>query len=151
MSSDALSKLALRQQLDLESPTRPSCSVQGPFLFGNDTDSVDVATRVAMTKFFSSDNLFGNFENHTRTLRLYPRPIVTIQAQQLLNSRTKVNRLVEKPKLSLSPQYGVWKLQFNKFFPKVHFHFCHSFTCLCTHKIEMRKIGDGNENFSRNM
>ena len=107
MSSDALSKLALRQQLDLESPTRPSCSVQGPFLFGNDTDSVDVATRVAMTKFFSSDNLFGNFENHTRTLRLYPRPIVTIQAQQLLNSRTKVNRLVEKPKLSLSPHWGM--------------------------------------------
>ena len=54
MSSDALSKLALRQQLELESPTRPTCSVQGPFLFGNDTDSVDVATRVAMAKFFNS-------------------------------------------------------------------------------------------------
>ena len=118
MSSDALSKLALRQQLDLESPTRPSCSVQGPFLFGNDTDSVDVATRVAMTKFFSSDNLFGNFENHTRTLRLYPRPIVTIQAQQLLNSRTKVNRLVKNQHFLFPHNMGYENYNLTTFFLK---------------------------------
>ena len=88
MSAETLSKLAHQQQLELESPVRgPSY----PFLFGNDVDSVDVATRVAMVKFFHSPNLFGDFGRDIRTLRLYPRPIVTIQLQPLLNSRQKLS------------------------------------------------------------
>ena len=88
MSAETLSKLAHQQQLELESPVRGPAY---PFLFGNDVDSVDVATRVAMVKFFHSPNLFGDFSRDTRTLRLYPRPIVTIQLQSLLNSRQKLS------------------------------------------------------------
>ena len=75
MTPESLSRLAERQQLELESPTKPSFY---PFLFGNDVDSVDVATRVAMVKFFHSPNILADFTKHTRTLRLYPR-YVSIQ------------------------------------------------------------------------
>ena len=88
MSAETLSKLAKQQQMELDSPTKPCTGY--PFLFGNDIDSVDVATRVAMVKFFTSPNILGDFERHTRTLRLYPRPIVSIQMQSLLNSRVKL-------------------------------------------------------------
>lgn len=40
-----------------------------PFVFGSDVDSVDIATRVAIVKFFNSQNLLANFTEHTRTLR----------------------------------------------------------------------------------
>ena len=43
------------------------------------SDSVDVATRVAMVRFFNSPNVLANFAEHTRTLRLYPRPVVAFQ------------------------------------------------------------------------
>lgn len=86
MTAESLTKLAERQQLELESPTKPSFY---PFLFGNDVDSVDVATRVAMVKFFHSPNILADFSKYTRTLRLYPRPIVTLQLHQLLKSRAK--------------------------------------------------------------
>ena len=99
MSAEMLSKLAEHQQMDLESPTKANLSY--PLLFGNDVDSVDVAIRCelnsnlwfietnfdphlgAMVKFFHSPNLLADFQRHTRTLRLYPRPIVTIQSQQV--------------------------------------------------------------------
>ena len=42
MSSDALSKLALRQQLELESPTRSTCTVQG---------SVEVPSMIQLSYF----------------------------------------------------------------------------------------------------
>ena len=45
------------------------------------SDSVDVATRVAMVRFFNSPNVLANFAEHTRTLRLYPRPVVAFQVQ----------------------------------------------------------------------
>ncbi len=95
MSAETLSRLAeQQQQLELDSPTsRPSFH---PFVFGNDTDSVDVATRVAMVKFFCSASLFANFEQHTRTLRLYPRPIVSIQMQSFLNSRSKSSAFINE-------------------------------------------------------
>ncbi|XP_043268147.1 MAP kinase-activating death domain protein isoform X4 [Venturia canescens] len=58
-----------------------------PFIYGNDVDSVDVATRVAMVRFFNSQNLLANFTEHTRTLRLYPRPVVAFQINSFLHSR----------------------------------------------------------------
>ena len=58
-----------------------------PFIYGNDLDSVDVATRVAMVRFFNSQNLLANFTEHTRTLRLYPRPVVAFQINSFLHSR----------------------------------------------------------------
>ena len=93
MSPDSISRLAERQhQLAMESPIKPSYF---PFLFGNDVDSVDVATRVAMVRFYNSSNLLADFNKHTRTLRLYPRPIVTLQIHQLLKSRVKNSAFME--------------------------------------------------------
>ncbi|XP_064633994.1 MAP kinase-activating death domain protein-like isoform X3 [Lineus longissimus] len=58
-----------------------------PLIYGNDVDSVDVATRVAMVRFFNSPNILGNFCEHTRTLRLYPRPVVAFQFFSFMKSR----------------------------------------------------------------
>ncbi|KAK3590549.1 hypothetical protein CHS0354_023617 [Potamilus streckersoni] len=69
---------------------RESFSLQtgfNPLIYGNDVDSVDVATRVAMVRFFNSPNTLGNFSEHTRTLRLYPRPVVAFQLYSFLKSR----------------------------------------------------------------
>jgi hypothetical protein len=52
-----------------------------------DGDEIDVAARVAMIKFFNSPNIFADFSEHTRTLRLYPRPVVALQAESFLRSR----------------------------------------------------------------
>ena len=59
-----------------------------PFIFGNDVDSVDVATRAAMVRFFNSPNVLAHITEHTRTLRLHPRPVVAFQAMSFLASRT---------------------------------------------------------------
>lgn len=56
---------------------------------GNDVDSVDIATRVAMVRFFNSQNVLANFTEHTRTLRLYPRPVVAFQINSFLRSRPR--------------------------------------------------------------
>ncbi|XP_066959648.1 MAP kinase-activating death domain protein isoform X25 [Macrobrachium rosenbergii] len=60
-----------------------------PFIYGNDVDSVDIATRVAMVRFFNSQNILANFTEHTRTLRLYPRPVVAFQINSFLRSRPR--------------------------------------------------------------
>jgi hypothetical protein len=57
------------------------------FIYGNDVDSVDVATRVAMVRFFNSSNILGNFNEHTRTLRLHPRAVVAFQYSSFIRSR----------------------------------------------------------------
>ncbi|XP_062537080.1 MAP kinase-activating death domain protein isoform X2 [Armigeres subalbatus] len=62
-----------------------------PFLYGTDVDSVDVATRVAMVRFFNSQNTLANFTEHTRTLRLYPRPVVAFQINSFLRSRPRAS------------------------------------------------------------
>ena len=41
----------------------------------NDVDCVDIAARVAMVNFFNSPNILQNFTEHTRTIKLYPRPV----------------------------------------------------------------------------
>jgi hypothetical protein len=58
-----------------------------PFIYGNDIDSVDIATRVAMVRFFNSPNILGNFNEHTRTLRLHPRAVVAFQYTSFIRSR----------------------------------------------------------------
>lgn len=72
-------------------PDEPTSSATGfnPFIYGNDVDSVDVATRVAMVRFFNSPNLLADFSEHTRTLRLYPRPVVAFQTNSFLRSRPR--------------------------------------------------------------
>eukprot|EP00094_Tigriopus_californicus_P007677 TCALIF_07393-PA protein Name:"Similar to rab3-GEF MAP kinase-activating death domain protein (Drosophila melanogaster)" AED:0.23 eAED:0.14 QI:0/0.48/0.46/0.88/0.96/0.96/26/0/2175 len=71
----------------------PVCGYN-PFIYGNDVDSVDVATRIAMIRFFYSGNMLAHFSEHTRTLRLYPRPIVAFQVSSFLKSRTKLSPFI---------------------------------------------------------
>ncbi|XP_023247845.1 MAP kinase-activating death domain protein [Copidosoma floridanum] len=71
-------------------------SLNNPFVYGNDVDSVDVATRVAMVRFFNSQNLLANFTEHTRTLRLYPRPVVAFQINSFLRSRPRASQFLDK-------------------------------------------------------
>ena len=73
----------LRAGKDLEQ----SESYGSSLVFGNDADSVDIAARVALVKFFNSPNVLANFSEHTRTLRLYPRPVVAFQTNSFLRSR----------------------------------------------------------------
>lgn len=63
-------------------------------IFGNDVDSVDIATRVAMVRFFNSQNVLANFSEHTRTLRLYPRPVVAFQINSFLRSRPRASEFL---------------------------------------------------------
>lgn len=67
-----------------------------PFIYGSDVDSVDVATRVAMVRFFNSQNTLANFAEHTRTLRLYPRPVVAFQINSFLRSRPRASTYLNK-------------------------------------------------------
>ena len=49
-------------------------SVKESYIYGSDVDSVDVATRVALIRFFDSPGVLKGCNKHMRTLRLYPRP-----------------------------------------------------------------------------
>ncbi|KRY48408.1 MAP kinase-activating death domain protein, partial [Trichinella britovi] len=53
-----------------------------------DPDEIDINLRIAMVRFFNSPNILGNFSEHTRTLRLYPRPVVALLPDSLIKSRT---------------------------------------------------------------
>ncbi|ETN71365.1 DENN domain protein [Necator americanus] len=59
-----------------------------------DADIVDVSCRVSMVKFFNSPNVFGDFSEHTRTLRLYPRPVVALQSESFLRSRPQCTQFI---------------------------------------------------------
>ncbi|XP_053207796.1 MAP kinase-activating death domain protein-like isoform X2 [Panonychus citri] len=76
------------------SPSSTSSSQR--IIFGNDVDSVDVATRVAMIRFFNSSSLLANFTEHTRTIKLYPRPVVAFQINSFLQSRPKPSVFLQK-------------------------------------------------------
>ncbi|XP_033095553.1 MAP kinase-activating death domain protein-like isoform X4 [Anneissia japonica] len=65
-------------------------------IFGTDVASVDVATRVAIVKFFMSPNVIANHNEHTRTLRLHPRPVVAFQVKNFLESRPKKTEFIDK-------------------------------------------------------
>ncbi|XP_064482372.1 MAP kinase-activating death domain protein-like [Ornithodoros turicata] len=65
----------------------PTSGCFNPLIYGNDVDSVDVATRIAMVRFFNSGGVLAHFMEHTRTLRLYPRPVVAFQVNSFLHSR----------------------------------------------------------------
>lgn len=67
-----------------------------PLIYGNDVDSVDIATRVAMVRFFNSQNSLANFTEHTRTLRLYPRPVVAFQINSFLRSRPRASNFLNR-------------------------------------------------------
>nr|XP_033784545.1 MAP kinase-activating death domain protein isoform X4 [Geotrypetes seraphini] len=93
-----------------------------PLIYGNDVDSVDVATRVAMVRFFNSANVLQGFQMHTRTLRLFPRPVVAFQANSFLASRPKPSSFVEKLSRTQAVEYfGEWSLNpTNYAFQRIH-------------------------------
>ena len=68
--------------------------LSGSLVYGNDVDAVDIAVRVAMVKFFSSPNVLGGIKEHTRTLRLFSRPVVAIQTGHFLRSRPELSEFV---------------------------------------------------------
>ncbi|KAL5007708.1 hypothetical protein ScPMuIL_016514 [Solemya velum] len=83
-----------------------------PLIYGNDVDSVDVATRVAMVRFFNSPNVLGNFSEHTRTLRLYPRPVVAFQMHSFLKSRPFRTHFTSRLARTQAVEYfGEWSLR----------------------------------------
>lgn len=79
---DALSSMTINLQ-----STEPS---------SGDIDTVDIATRVAMVKFYNSNSLLLNFNEHTRTIRLFPRPVVAFQISSFLQSRPKASLFLQK-------------------------------------------------------
>ncbi|XP_030382359.1 MAP kinase-activating death domain protein [Scaptodrosophila lebanonensis] len=81
---------ASRQPSPMNSPAL------NPFVYGTDVDSVDVATRVAMVRFFNAQNTLANFAEHTRTLRLYPRPVVAFQINSFLRSRPRASHFLNQ-------------------------------------------------------
>lgn len=49
-----------------------------------------------MVRFLNSTNVLANFTEHTRTLRLYPRPVVAFQYNSFLRSRPRNSPFVTK-------------------------------------------------------
>lgn len=64
-------------------------------LYGNDMDSVDIAVRSALVKFFCSSNVLANFTKHTRVLRLYPRPVVAFLKEAFIKSRSEETKYIK--------------------------------------------------------
>ncbi|KAM8721000.1 hypothetical protein ACLKA7_006953 [Drosophila subpalustris] len=89
-SVSAQGALMSRQPSPMNSPAL------NPFVYGTDVDSVDVATRVAMVRFFNAQNTLANFAEHTRTLRLYPRPVVAFQINSFLRSRPRASSFLNQ-------------------------------------------------------
>lgn len=81
-----------------------------PLSFGNDVDSVDIAARIAMVKFFNSNGLLLNFSEYTRTIRLFPRPVVAFQINSFLHSRPKSSVFLTK---FVQTQVKIFLLFFN--------------------------------------
>uniref|UniRef100_A0A671T6V7 MAP kinase-activating death domain protein n=1 Tax=Sinocyclocheilus anshuiensis TaxID=1608454 RepID=A0A671T6V7_9TELE len=121
-----LEKFQDGQELSLLPPVRdkasPSSTEFNPLIYGNDVDSVDVATRVAMVRFFNSPNVLQGFQMHTRTLRLFPRPVVAFQATSFLASRPRRNGFTEKLSHTQAVEYyGEWALKpTNLAFQRIH-------------------------------
>ncbi|XP_052416528.1 MAP kinase-activating death domain protein isoform X16 [Carassius gibelio] len=121
-----LEKFQDGQEMSLLPPGRdkasPSSTEFNPLIYGNDVDSVDVATRVAMVRFFNSPNVLQGFQMHTRTLRLFPRPVVAFQATSFLASRPRRNGFTEKLSHTQAVEYyGEWALSpTNLAFQRIH-------------------------------
>ncbi|XP_065808745.1 MAP kinase-activating death domain protein isoform X10 [Labrus bergylta] len=121
-----LEKFQEGQEMPLLPPGRdkasPSSTEFNPLIYGNDVDSVDVATRVAMVRFFNSPNVLQGFQMHTRTLRLFPRPVVAFQASSFLVSRPRRSCFADKLSHTQAVEYyGEWALNpSNLAFQRIH-------------------------------
>ncbi|XP_024151075.1 MAP kinase-activating death domain protein isoform X7 [Oryzias melastigma] len=121
-----LEKFQEGQEMSLLPPGRdkasPSSTEFNPLIYGNDVDSVDVATRVAMVRFFNSPNVLQGFQMHTRTLRLFPRPVVAFQSTSFLASRPRRSLFADKLSHTQAVEfYGEWALNpTNLAFQRIH-------------------------------
>ncbi|XP_069385755.1 MAP kinase-activating death domain protein isoform X29 [Paralichthys olivaceus] len=121
-----LEKFQEGQEMPLLPPGRdkasPSSTEFNPLIYGNDVDSVDVATRVAMVRFFNSANVLQGFQMHTRTLRLFPRPVVAFQSTSFLASRPRRSSFADKLSHTQAVEfYGEWALNpTNLAFQRIH-------------------------------
>ncbi|XP_069750425.1 MAP kinase-activating death domain protein isoform X2 [Narcine bancroftii] len=123
-----LEKFNEAQQLPLltgrsrEEQTSTPSTEFNPLIYGNDVDSVDIATRVAMVRFFNSPNVLQGFLAHTRVLRLFPRPVVAFQVNSFLASRPKSSLFTEKLARTQAVEYsGEWSLNpTNYTFQRIH-------------------------------
>ncbi|XP_076589449.1 MAP kinase-activating death domain protein isoform X15 [Chaetodon auriga] len=121
-----LEKFQEGQEMPLLPPGRdkasPSSTEFNPLIYGNDVDSVDVATRVAMVRFFNSPNVLQGFQMHTRTLRLFPRPVVAFQSSSFLASRPRRSAFADKLSHTQAVEfYGEWALNpTNLAFQRIH-------------------------------
>uniref|UniRef100_A0A7N5JG02 MAP kinase-activating death domain protein n=1 Tax=Ailuropoda melanoleuca TaxID=9646 RepID=A0A7N5JG02_AILME len=77
---------------------------------------------VAMVRFFNSPNVLQGFQMHTRTLRLFPRPVVAFQAGSFLASRPRQTPFAEKLARTQAVEYfGEWILNpTNYAFQRIH-------------------------------
>lgn len=80
-------------------------------IYGNDMDSVDIAVRAALVKFFCSPNVLSNFTQHTRVLRLHPRPVVAFLKDTFVKSRNEesayIKALVDTQAVEFFAEYMV--------------------------------------------
>lgn len=78
--------------------------------------------RVAMVRFFNSANVLQGFQMHTRTLRLFPRPVVAFQAGSFLASRPRQTPFAEKLARTQAVEYfGEWILNPSNYaFQRIH-------------------------------
>ncbi|VDK76803.1 unnamed protein product [Dibothriocephalus latus] len=89
--AEALDALDDNLELDSVKPqsSEPLDSHEGfdPLSFEANQDSINVAIRVAMVLFFHSPNILGGLTEFTRTVRMYPRPVVAFQYERFMKSR----------------------------------------------------------------
>uniref|UniRef100_A0A8C9RBN0 MAP kinase-activating death domain protein n=1 Tax=Scleropages formosus TaxID=113540 RepID=A0A8C9RBN0_SCLFO len=120
-----LEKFHESQEIPLLASRDSACTPStefNPLIYGNDVDSVDVATRVAMVRFFNSPNVLQGFHMHTRTLRLFPRPVVAFQASSFMASRPRRSTFAEKLSRTQAVEFfGEWSLNpTNQAFQRIH-------------------------------
>lgn len=75
-----------------------------------------------MVRFFNSPNVLQGFQMHTRTLRLFPRPVVAFQSSSFLASRPRRSGFADKLSHSQAVEfYGEWVLNpSNLAFQRIH-------------------------------
>ncbi|KFD69141.1 hypothetical protein M514_02980, partial [Trichuris suis] len=73
------------EALKLMTPT--DASGQPEESYDKDPDLTDLRLRISMVRFFDSPNILGNFVEHIRVMRLYPRPVVALLTDSVYKSR----------------------------------------------------------------
>lgn len=75
-----------------------------------------------MVRFFNSSNVLQGFQMHTRTLRLFPRPVVAFRSLSFLASRPRRSGFADKLSHTQAVEfYGEWALNpSNLAFQRIH-------------------------------